>query len=260
MRNETITIYNAFEYSDSLSSLGAFCSIVHWEADNYHKGLSQAKFTTGGQIQVGSLIQTLKIMLWEPSEVHVVTTSSYLVKAFNLGRLAQPKPEGWTDGPNRALWCELYDLCQRHRITIERAGRQNRCAEIDYCRYDARSALELAFACQEESSQDGYLFDPTESDDWEEEISQDGYLFEPTEFDDWQEEISQDRYLFEPTESDDWQEEIFRDGYPFEDLFEPTLFDYPIGAGGDHVAFETPSMKGSPTGYLASLRWAYANL
>lgn len=91
------------------------------EYNGKEKELSgQNPMTTNNQMELVGVIEGLKA-LKEPCEVHIVSDSTYVVKAINEWLTGWVK-NGWKTAAkkpvkNSELWQEYLDVSQRHQIT-----------------------------------------------------------------------------------------------------------------------------------------------
>ena len=77
--------------------------------------------TTNNRMELLAVIEALKL-LKEPCIVQLYSDSQYVCNAFNLGWVEKWKAKNWMRTKsepvkNPDLWKELYDLCQKHKVT-----------------------------------------------------------------------------------------------------------------------------------------------
>jgi ribonuclease HI len=65
-----------------------------------------------------AVIKGLEAIRWSNAEVHVVSDSSYVVKAINEGWLETWKRRGYARVKNTDLWIRLAALMAQHRVTF----------------------------------------------------------------------------------------------------------------------------------------------
>ena len=74
--------------------------------------------TTNNRMELLAVIKGLEAIKWNNAEVHVVSDSSYVVKAINEGWLVTWKNRGYARVKNPDLWMRLSALLDRHRVSF----------------------------------------------------------------------------------------------------------------------------------------------
>lgn len=74
--------------------------------------------TTNNRMELLAVIKGLEAIKWNNAQVHVVSDSSYVVKAINEGWLNTWKNRGYTKVKNPDLWIRLSSLLNRHRVSF----------------------------------------------------------------------------------------------------------------------------------------------
>jgi ribonuclease HI len=85
----------------------------------YQKELSGGfALTTNNRMELLAVIIGLEQIKWENAEVHVVSDSSYVVKALNEGWLETWKRQGFKKKKNVDLWLRFDTVFNRHRVAF----------------------------------------------------------------------------------------------------------------------------------------------
>ncbi|MBO7397389.1 MAG: ribonuclease HI [Bacteroidales bacterium] len=74
--------------------------------------------TTNNRMELLAVIVGLEQIRWDNAEVHVVSDSSYVVKALNEGWLQDWQKKGFKGKKNVDLWLRLMPLLGRHRVAF----------------------------------------------------------------------------------------------------------------------------------------------
>ncbi|MBQ1913416.1 MAG: ribonuclease HI [Bacteroidales bacterium] len=74
--------------------------------------------TTNNRMELLAVIIGLEQIKWDNAEVHVVSDSSYVVKAINEGWLEDWKRKGFKGKKNMDLWLRFDAARQRHRVAF----------------------------------------------------------------------------------------------------------------------------------------------
>ncbi len=74
--------------------------------------------TTNNRMELLAVIRGLEAIRWRPAAVHVVSDSSYVVKAINEGWLLKWKSKGYAKVKNPDLWMRLEPLLAVHHVTF----------------------------------------------------------------------------------------------------------------------------------------------
>lgn len=74
--------------------------------------------TTNNRMELLAVIKGLEAIRWRPAVVHVVSDSSYVVKAINEGWLRKWKSKGYAKVKNPDLWMRLEPLLAMHSVTF----------------------------------------------------------------------------------------------------------------------------------------------
>ena len=74
--------------------------------------------TTNNRMELLAVIRGLEAIRWRPATVHVVSDSSYVVKAINEGWLLKWKSKGYAKVKNPDLWMRLEPLLAAHHVTF----------------------------------------------------------------------------------------------------------------------------------------------
>lgn len=74
--------------------------------------------TTNNRMELLAVIKGLEAIRWSNAEVHVVSDSSYVVKAINEGWLEKWKRKGYAKVKNPDLWMRLEPLLRYHRVSF----------------------------------------------------------------------------------------------------------------------------------------------
>ncbi len=86
---------------------------------NYEKELSGGfALTTNNRMELLAVIIGLEQIRWDNAEVHVVSDSSYVVKALNEGWLEKWKRTGFKGKKNVDLWLRFDAAFQKHRVAF----------------------------------------------------------------------------------------------------------------------------------------------
>ena len=86
---------------------------------SYEKELSGGyALTTNNRMELLAVIIGLEQIKWENAEVHVVSDSSYVVKALNEGWLDKWKRTGFKGKKNVDLWLRFDAATHRHRVAF----------------------------------------------------------------------------------------------------------------------------------------------
>ena len=76
------------------------------------------RLTTNNRMELLAVIVGLEHIRWSGAEVHVVSDSSYVVKAINEGWLEKWQRKGFAKVKNTDLWLRLLPLWQAHRVSF----------------------------------------------------------------------------------------------------------------------------------------------
>ena len=76
------------------------------------------RLTTNNRMELLAVIIGLEQIRWENAEVHVVSDSSYVVKALNEGWLEQWKRTGFKKKKNVDLWLRFDAVFHKHRVSF----------------------------------------------------------------------------------------------------------------------------------------------
>ncbi|MBR1887850.1 MAG: ribonuclease HI [Bacteroidales bacterium] len=124
----------------------------------YEKELSGGfALTTHNRMELLAVIIGLEQIKWENAEVHVVSDSSYVVKALNEGWLDKWKRTGFKGKKNVDLWLRFDAVCQRHRVAFHwikgHAGHpeNERCDALAVAAYHGANLPEDSGYIQEQS-------------------------------------------------------------------------------------------------------------
>ena len=74
--------------------------------------------TTNNRMELLAVIRGLEAIRWRPATVHVLSDSSYVVKAINEGWLLKWKSKGYAKVKNPDLWMRLEPLLAAHHVTF----------------------------------------------------------------------------------------------------------------------------------------------
>ena len=74
--------------------------------------------TTNNRMELLAVIKGLEAIKWTNAEVHVVSDSSYVVKAINEGWLVTWKNRGYARVKKPDLWMRLEPLLRLHRVAF----------------------------------------------------------------------------------------------------------------------------------------------
>ena len=74
--------------------------------------------TTNNRMELLAVIVGLEQIRWSNAEVHVVSDSSYVVKAINEGWLDEWKRTGFKKKKNVDLWLRFMEAYSRHRVAF----------------------------------------------------------------------------------------------------------------------------------------------
>ena len=74
--------------------------------------------TTNNRMELLAVIIGLEQIKWDNAEVHVVSDSSYVVKALNEGWLDKWKRTGFKGKKNVDLWMRFDAVYQKHRVAF----------------------------------------------------------------------------------------------------------------------------------------------
>ena len=74
--------------------------------------------TTNNRMELLAVIKGLEAIRWQPATVHVVSDSSYVVKAINEGWLRKWKSKAYAKVKNPDLWMRLEPLLSMHHVTF----------------------------------------------------------------------------------------------------------------------------------------------
>jgi ribonuclease HI len=110
-----------FLYTDGASSgnpgPGGYGVVLKCGA--YQMEMSEGfSLTTNNRMELLAVIKGLEAIKWNNAEVHVVSDSSYVVKAINEGWLVTWKNRGYARVKNPDLWMRLSALLDRHRVSF----------------------------------------------------------------------------------------------------------------------------------------------
>jgi len=85
----------------------------------YEKELSGGfACTTNNRMELLAVIVGLEQIRWDNAQVHVVSDSSYVVKAINEGWLEGWKRTGFKKKKNVDLWMRFLEASSRHRVAF----------------------------------------------------------------------------------------------------------------------------------------------
>ncbi len=86
---------------------------------NYVKELSGGySLTTNNRMELLAVIKGLEAIRWRPAVVHVVSDSSYVVKAFNEGWIVKWRRTSFAKVKNPDLWMRLDSLLSGLNVTF----------------------------------------------------------------------------------------------------------------------------------------------
>lgn len=86
---------------------------------NYVKELSGGySLTTNNRMELLAVIKGLEAIKWRPAVVHVVSDSSYVVKAFNEGWIVKWRRTSFAKVKNPDLWMRLDSLLTGLNVTF----------------------------------------------------------------------------------------------------------------------------------------------
>ena len=74
--------------------------------------------TTNNRMELMAVIQGLECIRWRPAVVHVVSDSSYVVKAYNENWILKWRRTGFAKVKNPDLWMRLDALVQSMSVTF----------------------------------------------------------------------------------------------------------------------------------------------
>ncbi|MGN1210503.1 MAG: ribonuclease HI [Candidatus Cryptobacteroides sp.] len=74
--------------------------------------------TTNNRMELLAVIKGLEAIRWDGAEVHVVSDSSYVVKAVQEGWLFKWESNGFAKAKNPDLWKRFLMLYRRHRVVF----------------------------------------------------------------------------------------------------------------------------------------------
>ncbi len=76
------------------------------------------RLTTNNRMELLAVIVGLESIRWANAEVHVVSDSSYVVKAINEGWLEKWERKGFAKVKNPDLWMRFLPLWRAHKVTF----------------------------------------------------------------------------------------------------------------------------------------------
>ena len=86
---------------------------------NYRKELIGGdSLTTNNRMELMAVIHGLECIRWRPAVVHVVSDSSYVVKAYNENWILKWRRTGFAKVKNPDLWMRLDALVQSMSVTF----------------------------------------------------------------------------------------------------------------------------------------------
>ncbi|MCF0176809.1 MAG: ribonuclease HI [Bacteroidales bacterium] len=77
------------------------------------------RITTNNRMELLAVIMGLEAVKWENARIHVVSDSSYVVKAVNEGWLFNWERKGFAKVRNPDLWMRFLAVYRRHRVSFE---------------------------------------------------------------------------------------------------------------------------------------------
>jgi ribonuclease HI len=114
--------------------------------------------TTNNRMELLAVIVGLEQIRWDNAQVHVVSDSSYVVKAINEGWLEGWKRTGFKKKKNVDLWMRYMEVASRHRIAFHwikgHAGHpeNERCDRLAVAAYHAPNLPEDTGYLQEQET------------------------------------------------------------------------------------------------------------
>ncbi len=119
--NEAVERPPIYLYTDGASSgnpgPGGYGIVLR--CGNYSREMSGGfSLTTNNRMELLAVITGLETIRWRPATVHVVSDSSYVVRAINDGWLAKWKSKGYAKVKNPDLWMRLEPLLAVHNVTF----------------------------------------------------------------------------------------------------------------------------------------------
>lgn len=103
------------------------------------------KETTNNIMEITAVLEALKL-LKEECNVKIYSDSAYVVNAFNQGWIYNWKKNNWktagkTPVKNKALWEELYEFTQKHKIEFIKVKGHSDNEYNNRCDFLATSAI-----------------------------------------------------------------------------------------------------------------------
>lgn len=74
--------------------------------------------TTNNRMELLAVIVGLEAVIWENAEIHVISDSSYVVKAINEDWLGNWERRGFAKVKNVDLWMRFIKVYRKHRVTF----------------------------------------------------------------------------------------------------------------------------------------------
>lgn len=74
--------------------------------------------TTNNRMELLAVIVGLEAVLWENAEIHVISDSSYVVKAINENWIGNWERRGFAKVKNVDLWMRFIQVYRKHRVTF----------------------------------------------------------------------------------------------------------------------------------------------
>ncbi len=74
--------------------------------------------TTNNRMELMAVIKGLEAIRWDRAEVHVVSDSSYVVRAVNEGWVFNWEKKGFAKAKNPDLWMRFLQVYRRHRVSF----------------------------------------------------------------------------------------------------------------------------------------------
>lgn len=74
--------------------------------------------TTNNRMELLAVISGLEAVNWDNAEIHVVSDSSYVVKAVNENWISSWEKRGFAKVKNLDLWMRFIRVYRRHRVTF----------------------------------------------------------------------------------------------------------------------------------------------
>lgn len=74
--------------------------------------------TTNNRMELLAVIVGLEAVLWDNAEIHVISDSSYVVKAINENWIGNWERRGFAKVKNVDLWMRFIQVYRKHRVTF----------------------------------------------------------------------------------------------------------------------------------------------